>query len=98
MSSRLTFLKSLYFANVQTLYMGFVHFNDNLIPKVFRLVSYSFLKFGHAILVRVLMLNFETFCNNGPFHNENGNVNCAKKSFIEKESYNCFGQKQKSGN
>ena len=43
-----------------------------------------FLKFGQAILVRVLMLKFETFCINRPLVNEHKNAICAKKSFIER--------------
>ena len=47
-----------------------------------------FLKFGHAILGRVLMLNFVSSCINTPLHTEHENVICAKKSFIEeKKSY-----------
>ena len=38
-----------------------------------------FLKVGHTILDRVLMLVFDTSCTNRPFHNEHENAICAKK-------------------
>ena len=42
------------------------------------------MKFGQAILIRVLKLNIETSYTNRPLHNEHENVIFAKKSFIEK--------------
>ena len=67
-----------------------------LTPKILRPIFFSFLKFGHAILIRVLMLNFETSCTNRPLHNKHENAICAKKAFIEK-SYNQFLVKNETG-
>ena len=58
--------------------------NRILIPKLLWPIFCFFLKFEQAILVRVLMLNFETSCTKRPLHNQHKNVFCRKKSFIEK--------------
>ena len=65
--------------------------NCVLTSKIVRSIFCSCLKFGRAILVRVLCLIFETSCINRPLHNEHKNI---KKSFIKKRLYTIFGQKQ----
>ena len=57
----------------------------HLTPNCPRPTFCLFLKFGQAIKVRVLMLNFETSCTNRTPHNEYENLICAKKSFVEKQ-------------
>ena len=68
-------------------------YNLGLTPKLLRPDFCSFWKFGQAVLIRVLMLNFETSCINTPLHHEHVNVISAKISFIEKKLQIIFGQK-----
>ena len=50
-----------------------------LIPKILWLIFFfTISEIGQVIVIRVLMLDFETFYVDRPFHNIHKNVICAK--------------------